>query len=156
MSEADNPVLEKPKPRNPGWANIKPPKKGEVRNPQGRGIGSRNKLADAFIADVYEAWQVRGAEAVEETIKRKPWEFVKIVSGLMPQKLEITNKFQNMADDELSSVLARAARDITPLIEGRASPRPIGYEACPVEADAESISTVPETERLPRGGSKAS
>jgi hypothetical protein len=65
MSGAENPVLEKPKPRNPGWSNIRPAKKGEVRNPLGRGIGSRNKLADAFIADVHDKWQLQGPAVLD-------------------------------------------------------------------------------------------
>jgi hypothetical protein len=156
MSGANNPVLEKPKPRNPGWDNIRPAKKGEVRNPQGRGIGSRNKLADAFIADCYEAWQDRGSAAIEETIKKKPWEFVKIVSGLMPQKLEITNKFQSLPDAELAATLTRALKDITPGADGRSPSGCVGNQRGIIEATAEPVRALPETDSLPHGGSAPS
>jgi hypothetical protein len=102
------------KPKNPGWANLKPARPGEVRNPHGRPLGARTKLAEAFVADMYDAWQVDGSKAIQEMIKRKPWEFVKIAAGLMPQKLEITNKFQSLPDAELAATLTRALKDISP------------------------------------------
>jgi hypothetical protein len=152
MSGANNPVLEKPKPRNPGWSNIKPAKKGEVRNPLGRGIGSRNKLADAFIADVHDKWQVQGPAVLDETIKRKPWEFVKIVAGLMPQKLEITNKFQSLPDAELRDSLARALTELATGADGRPPSGCIGNQRGLIEATAEPVRAVPEADSLPHGG----
>jgi hypothetical protein len=151
MSGADNPVLEKPKPRNPGWSNIKPAKKGEVRNPLGRGIGSRNKLADAFITDVHDKWQVQGPAVLDETIKRKPWEFVKIVAGLMPQKLEITNKFQSLPDAELADALARAIKDLATGANGGLAPGRIGNQRGFIEATAQSLSTVSQASGFPQG-----
>src|SRR4051794_41071143 len=156
MSGANNSVLEKPKPRNPGWSNIKPAKKGEVRNPLGRGIGSRNKLADAFIADVHDKWQVQGPAVLDETIKRKPWEFVKIVAGLMPQKLEITNRFQSLPDAELADALARAIKDLAAGADGRSPTGRIGNQRGIIEASSESIPAVSEADGVPCGGSSSS
>jgi hypothetical protein len=156
MSGANNPVSEKPKPRNPGWSNIKPAKKGEVRNPTGRGIGSRNKLADAFIADVHDKWQVQGPTVLDETIKRKPWEFVKIVAGLMPQKLEITNKFQSLPDAELADALSRAIKDLATGADGRSASGRIGNQRGIIEATAQPISAVPEADSVSSGRSDPS
>jgi hypothetical protein len=139
------------KPLNPGWANLKPSKPGEVRNPHGRPLGSRNKLAEAFVADMYQAWEVDGSKAIQEMIKRKPWEFVKIAAGLMPQKLEITNKFQSLPDAELAATLTRALKDITPGADGRSSTGRIGNQRGLIEATAQSIPAVPEADRLPSG-----
>jgi hypothetical protein len=152
MSGANNPVSEKPKPRNPGWSNIRPAKKGEVRNPLGRGIGSRNKLADAFIADVHDKWQIQGPAVLDETIKRKPWEFVKIVAGLMPQKLEITNKFQSLPDAELADALARAIKDLAAGADGRSVTGRVGNQRGIIEATAEPVRTLSEADSLPHGG----
>jgi hypothetical protein len=60
----------------------------------------------------YEAWEDQGPAALAETIKRKPWEFVKIVAGLMPQKLEITNKFQSLPDAELAALSPELLRTL--------------------------------------------
>jgi hypothetical protein len=156
MSGAENPVLEKPKPRNPGWSNIKPARKGEVRNPLGRGIGSRNKLADAFIADVHDKWQVQGPAVLDETIKRKPWEFVKIVAGLMPQKLEITSKFQSLPDAELADALARAIKELATGPNGGPAPGRPGDQARLIETTAQPIPAVSEADRISQSRGDAS
>jgi hypothetical protein len=144
------------KPKNPGWANLKPTRPGEVRNPHGRPLGSRTKLAEAFVADMYDAWQVDGSKAIQEMIKRKPWEFVKIAAGLMPQKLEITNKFQSLPDAELAATLTRALKDITPGADGRSPSGRIGNQRGIIEATAEPVRTVSEADGLPHGGSAPS
>jgi hypothetical protein len=153
MSEAGTNNREKP--LNPGWANLKPTKPGEVRNPHGRPLGSRNKLAEAFVADMYQAWEVDGSKAIQEMIKRKPWEFVKIAAGLMPQKLEITNRFQSLPDAELAATLTRALKDITPGANGRPPSGRIGNQRSLIEATAQSLPAVSEADSVPRGGSSA-
>jgi hypothetical protein len=144
------------RPLNPGWANLKPSKPGEVRNPHGRPLGSRNKLAEAFVADMYQAWEADGSKAIQEMIKRKPWEFVKIAASLMPQKLEITNKFQSLPDAELADALTRAIKDITPGADGRPPAGRIGNQRGLIEATAEPLQPVSEADSVPRGGEDAS
>jgi hypothetical protein len=152
-----------------GRFNLKPYaiKPGEVRNPHGRPKGSRQVLADSFIRDVYNKWEDQGASALDETIKRKPWEFVKIVAGLMPQKLEITNRFQNMADNELVTILSRATRELTPLIDrraieahstgadDRASRRRDGDQRGIIEATTESLPALSEADSVSCRGENA-
>src|SRR3954452_230012 len=144
------------KPLNPGWANLKRRKPVEVRNPHGRPLGSRNKLAEAFVADMYQAWEVDGSKAIQEMIKRKPWEFVKIAAGLMPQKLEITNKFQSLPDAELAATLTRALKDITPGADGGSVTGRIGNQRGLIEATAEPLPALSEAGGLPHGGSAPS
>jgi hypothetical protein len=144
------------KPKNPGWANLKPARPGEVRNPHGRPLGARTKLAEAFVADMYDAWQVDGSRAIQEMIKRKPWEFVKIAAGLMPQKLEITNKFQSLPDAELAATLTRALKDITPRADGGSVTGRIGNQRGLIEATAQSLPAISEADSLPHGGSTPS
>jgi hypothetical protein len=153
MEQAKNNNREKP--LNPGWANLKPTKPGEVRNPHGRPLGSRNKLAEAFVADMYQAWEVDGSKAIQEMIKRKPWEFVKIAAGLMPQKLEITNRFQSLPDAELAATLTRALKDITPGANGRAPTGRLGNQRGIIEASPESLPAVSKADGIPCGGSSS-
>src|SRR3954465_4317414 len=136
------------KPLNPGWANLKPSRPGEVRNPHGRPLGSRNKLAEAFVADMYQAWEVDGSKAIQEMIKRKPWEFVKIAAGLMPQKLEITNRFQSLPDAELRASLARALGELVAGTDDRASRGRGGDQARIIEATAQPIRALSEADRV--------
>jgi hypothetical protein len=144
------------KPKNPGWANLKPARPGEVRNPHGRPLGARTKLAEVFVADMYDAWQVHGSKAIQEMIKRKPWEFVKIAAGLMPQKLEITNKFQSLPDAELADALARAIKDLATGADGRPPSGRIGNQRGIIEAAAQPIPALSETDSIPHGGSAPS
>jgi hypothetical protein len=144
------------KPKNPGWANLKPARPGEVRNPHGRPLGSRTKLAEAFVTDMYDAWQVDGSRAIQEMIKRKPWEFVKIAAGLMPQKLEITNRFQSLPDAELADTLTRAIKDLATGPNGGPASGRIGNQRGLIEATAQSLPALPEADGLPRGGADSS
>jgi hypothetical protein len=150
MSQAEFKIPEKV--RNPGWANLKPAPKGVALNPAGRPKGSRNKLAESFIRDVYEKWEDQGPAVLAETIKRKPWEFVKIVAGLMPQKLEITNKFQSLPDAELADALARAIKDLATGANGGSPTGRIGNQRGIIEATAQSLPAISEADSVPRGG----
>jgi hypothetical protein len=58
----------------------------------GRPKGSRNKLGEAFIADVYAKWQARGGEALERMIDTDPGGFVRVVAQVLPDKLEVDVK----------------------------------------------------------------
>jgi hypothetical protein len=61
-------------------------------NGGGRQKGSRNKLGEAFIADVYAKWQARGGEALERMIDTDPGGFVRVVAQVLPDKLEVDVK----------------------------------------------------------------
>jgi hypothetical protein len=52
----------------------------------------RNKLGEAFIADVYAKWQARGGEALERMIDTDPGGFVRVVAQVLPDKLEVDVK----------------------------------------------------------------
>lgn len=74
---------------NAGWANLKPIKKGEVRNPAGRPKGSRHKLETDFVNDVYTLWKAHGIEALTAMIADKPGDFCNMVARLLPKDLTI-------------------------------------------------------------------
>ena len=44
--------------------NLIPYKPGQSGNPQGRPRGSRNKLAEDFVADLHDSWKVLGKAAI--------------------------------------------------------------------------------------------
>lgn len=72
-------------------------------NAAGRPRGSRNKIAEDFLADVHEAWQEHGKAAVKSMATEEPSKFVQVVAGLLPKELNITNtvNVEQMSDDEL-------------------------------------------------------
>lgn len=66
-----------------------PFKPGQSGNPAGRPRGSRNRLADAFIIDVRDVWEVHGRDALERVARDEPATLVKVVASLMPRDVDI-------------------------------------------------------------------
>lgn len=64
-------------------------KPGEVRNPNGRPKGSRNKLSEDFLKDFHDAWQEHGKNSLKQMATDKPAEFVKAAVQLMPRDLHV-------------------------------------------------------------------
>jgi len=80
---------------------------GQSGNPKGRPKGSRNKLAEAFWADLYQAWQASGIDAIERMIAEKPGDFVRVVATQMPKELNINNDpLSELTDSELDDAIA--------------------------------------------------
>ena len=61
-------------------------KPGQSGNPTGRPKGSRNKLAEDFIADAYAQWQQRGSTALETMAKTEPAKFCQMMANLLPKE----------------------------------------------------------------------
>jgi hypothetical protein len=63
-----------------------------IKGGPGRPPGSRNKLGEAFVADVYAKWQKHGGAALERMIEQDPGGFVRVVAQVLPDKLEVDVK----------------------------------------------------------------
>ena len=80
---------------------------GQSGNPKGRPKGSRNKLAETFWADLYQAWQASGIDAIDRMIAEKPGDFVRLVATQMPKELNVNNDpLSELTDDELADAIA--------------------------------------------------
>lgn len=92
--------------------------KGVSANPAGRPKGSRNKLAEKFLADVLNEWQSHGAVAVSDMREKNPGDFVKMIAGLLPKdvNLNLTDNFSELSDDELLGQLRDLTARIAPFI----------------------------------------
>ena len=91
----------------------RPWRPGQSGNPAGRPVGSRNKLADLFITDVYETWVAAGRDAIERVLKDQPSQYLKIVASLMPKEFHVKDPvFDAMNDEQLADLIGevRAAR----------------------------------------------
>jgi hypothetical protein len=55
----------------------------------GRKTGSRNKLGEAFIADLYNDYLENGADVIAAVRESDPVAYLRIISHLLPQKAEV-------------------------------------------------------------------
>lgn len=107
--------LEKVDPRSRTW--IKP---GQVLNPKGRTKGSRNKLSEDFIGELYADFQEHGGEAIARCREEKPDIYVRVIAGLMPQKIEVS-RTETMSQEEIDRAILRATSLLQEATELRAS-----------------------------------
>jgi hypothetical protein len=101
--------LQIPSARERQLAGLRPPfKPGEVHNPLGRPKGSRNKLAEYMVRDFCESWERHGAQAIETLRKKKPVDYVRIASQLIPKEFLVKDQAADgMTDDQLGAVIER-------------------------------------------------
>ena len=62
-------------------------KSGQSGNPLGRPKGSRNKISEKFLENLYENWERHGADALEKAAENDPMQYVKMVASLVPREL---------------------------------------------------------------------
>ena len=65
-----------------------PWKPGESGNPAGRPKGSRNKLGEEFITEIYNDCCEHGAAALKKVRENRPEVYVKVVASLLPREIE--------------------------------------------------------------------
>ena len=63
---------------------------GESGNAGGRPIGARGRFSQRFIADLTNAWEQYGADALAKTAQDYPDRFVGICSHLIPKDVQVS------------------------------------------------------------------
>ena len=74
----------------------------------GRPKGSRNKLGEAFIEDVYAKWKEAGAEVLTQMVAEDPGGFVRVVAGILPKEMVIKDELSDVSDEELAALVIAA------------------------------------------------
>jgi len=65
-------------------------KPGQSGNPAGKPKGTKHKLAEDFLKDVYADWQEGGIEALKAARETMPAQYCKMVAGLLPKDVNVT------------------------------------------------------------------
>lgn len=104
-------------------------KPGQVANPNGRPVGSRNKLCDAYLQKMHADFLEHGDSVIKEVRETKPEVYLLAIGALVPkQKQEVNSPFTDLSDDELDALekylKASRAKNVTPPTTIDAKPEP--------------------------------
>jgi Family of unknown function (DUF5681) len=107
-------------------------KPGQSGNPTGRPKGSRNKLAENFLADAYQQWQLHGSTALETMAKTEPAKFCQMVANLLPKEAVLQD--ERVQISEIKLVIIDAAQPQARITEHDDTKRePLLIEAKPAD-----------------------
>lgn len=121
------PDTESAKRKHSGLIPFKP---GQSGNPAGRAKGSRNKLGEAFIADMLSDWEQHGAAAIVTVREEKPDQYLKVVASILPKELNVkVGDLDELTDEQLIGQLAAvaqalAAAGVDVIARTKQAPRP--------------------------------
>jgi hypothetical protein len=86
-------------------------------NPAGRPKGSRNKLAEDFVAALYDDFQDHGSAAIAACRAEKPDVYVRVIASLLPRDVSIkVQELDDLTDDQLMRKLALVTEMAKPLL----------------------------------------
>lgn len=89
----------------------------------GRPKGSRNKLGEAFLKDMQQAWEERGPEVIQEVMNEKPDQFLKVVASILPKELNLNvNDVDSLEHDELIERIRNLDAHIRPFLSNEGVP----------------------------------
>ena len=66
-------------------------KPGQSGNPKGRPIGSRNKLAESFLAAMAQDFQAHGQDAIRKARESDPVAYLRTLATLVPRLVSYTD-----------------------------------------------------------------
>lgn len=99
----------------------------------GRPKGSRNKLGEAFLSDLYADWEQHGPRVIEAVRAEKPDVYMKVIASILPKDLNVNiNPLEQASDEELVERLKDLESVIRPFID------PAGSNPDQKRADSET------------------
>jgi hypothetical protein len=55
----------------------------------GRKVGSRNKLSEAFLADLHRTWLKHGKKVLDRVAEQNPETFLRVCATVLPKVMEV-------------------------------------------------------------------
>lgn len=102
-------------------------KPGQSGNPQGRPKGSRNKLGEQFINDLYEDWQQHGVVTLARVRDEKPDQYLKVVASILPKDLNVNiNSTDDLTDEQLIERIRSLDSAIRPFLDAQGASGSVG------------------------------
>jgi len=81
---------------------------GQSGNPAGRPRGSRNRLGEAFVDDLFADWKENGSQVIVAVRKADPSTYLRVVASIIPKELSVTKgTFDDISDNELFEILVK-------------------------------------------------
>jgi hypothetical protein len=71
----------------------------------GRPKGARNKLAEAFINDLYQDWKEHGIQVIQEVRETRPSDYLKICAILVRSSSEFNSISETMHSDAIDELI---------------------------------------------------
>lgn len=101
------------------YPNLRPAKPGEVRNPNGRPKGSRNKLGEAFLQALHDDFITHGVATIETVRIERPHEYLKVVASLLPKDVNLNHDVSDafaklwsaISDGDAAELASRLAQE---------------------------------------------
>lgn len=107
----------------------------------GRPKGSRNKLGEAFLDDVYADWKQHGKETLEVMRQEKPAEYVKVVASILPKELNVKiDPLEELDDATLDERIGELTAAFAQLVDVQTR------TACTIDGEAEEAEPEPSGE----------
>jgi hypothetical protein len=90
----------------------------------GRPVGSRNRLAEDFLADLCVDWRKYGAGVITKVRSKNPTAYLRIIAALVPRDLPppVQNEYSHLSDEELADRLIEIGTEVRQSINNPSRP----------------------------------
>ena len=86
-------------------------------NPKGRPKGSRNRLSEAFFADLYGDWVEHGAATIVKMRGERPGDYVRMIASLVSKETtQNVDPYADMTDEQLAESIRELNEAVEPYL----------------------------------------